>query len=187
MQQGSPKIYFHYKIQDDKPADESLAALLTLGPWPPAVGEHLATRTLMSRPKICEFLGFVTRSSVAEGNLRVKIYQEFTLDVPNNLSLWQDSDCNEYIIEKESILPVRPQIEVVPSLSRKTRSGRQIVFQVENFDVIESIISNKACQRVPDHLIIQFCAIMFLRVISDVIGLLSTHNLYQKFIKIPIL
>ena len=61
-----------------------------------------------------------------------------TLNVPKFLSLWQDSDCTEYLIAKESILPVRPQIELVPSLSRITRSGQQMVFQVENIDVIES-------------------------------------------------
>ena len=44
---------------------------------------------------------------------------------------------------KESILPDRPQIELVPSLSRITRSGRQMVFQVENIDVIESFTKRR--------------------------------------------
>ena len=57
----------------------------------------------------------------------------------NNLSLWQDCDDNKYIIEKDSVLPVRPLIEVVPSLSRMTRSGRQMVFQVENYQLIEAL------------------------------------------------
>ena len=41
---------------------------------------------------------------------------------------------------RDSVLPVRPQVEVVPSLSRMTRSGRRVVVQVENFDVISSMV-----------------------------------------------
>ncbi len=42
-------------------------------------------------------------------------------------------------VKKQSVLPVRPQVEVVPSLSKRTRSGRKIVLQFENIDVIASI------------------------------------------------
>ena len=71
--------------------------------------------------------------------MRVKVYNQYFLNVPSNLALWQDNDSTEFIIEKSNVLLVRPQIEVVPSLSRMTRSGRQIVFQVENFEVIQCI------------------------------------------------
>ena len=87
-------------------------------------------------PKICEFLGFVPGIPKEAGNVRVKVYNQYFLNVPTNLALWQDNDSTEFIIEKSN---VRPQIEVVPSLSRMTRSGRQIVFQVENFEVIQCI------------------------------------------------
>ena len=102
-------------------------------------------------PQICEFLGLEKKLPISgDENVKVKIYEKYTLNVPNNLSLWQDSDCTEYLIAKESILPVRPQIELVPSLSRITRSGRQItrsgrqmVFQVENIDMIESFTQRR--------------------------------------------
>ena len=42
-------LKFYYKIKDDKPAADSLAALLTLGPCPSAVGEQLATSTLQTK------------------------------------------------------------------------------------------------------------------------------------------
>ena len=95
-------------------------------------------------PQICEFLGLEKKLPISgDENVKVKIYEKYTLNVPNNLSLWQDSDCTKYLIAKESILPVRPQIELVPSLSRITRSGRQMVFQVENIDVIESFTKRR--------------------------------------------
>ena len=121
---------------------ESVTDLLLSGPWPPVVGEHLAVKTQEDghpTPKICEFLGFVPGIPKEAGNVRVKVYNQYFLNVPTNLALWQDNDSTEFIIEKSNVLPVRPQIEVVPSLSRMTRSGRQIVFQVENFEVIQCI------------------------------------------------
>lgn len=116
--------------------------MLLSGPWPPKIGEHLAVRTqkgLRTASGICEFLGFCPGITQNEGNLRVKVYQKYSLNVPNNMSLWQDNDSIEYLIDKANVLPVRPMIEVVPSLSRMTRSGRQVIFQVENMDVIESM------------------------------------------------
>ena len=57
------------------------------------------------------------------------------------MSLWQDCEDNKYIIDRESVLPVRPQVEVVPSLSQMTRSGRQMVFQVENFELMKALVT----------------------------------------------
>ena len=71
--------------------------------------------------------------------MRVKVYNQYFLNVPTNVALWQDNDLIEFITKKSNVLPVCSQIEVVPSLSRMTRSGRQIVFQVENFEVIQCI------------------------------------------------
>ena len=90
-------------------------------------------------PQKSEFLGFVPGIPKEAGNVRVKVYNQYFLNVPTNLALWQGNDSTKFIIEKSNVLPVRPQIEVVPSLSRMTRSGRQIVFQVENFEVIQCI------------------------------------------------
>ena len=139
--------------QDDQKGQESIADLLSSGPWPPQIGEHLAVlrlRNSQSNIKICEFLGFVPGLPLhISENLKVKVYEEYTLDIPNNLSLWQDNDNSEYLIERVSILPVRPQIEVVPSLSRMTRSGKKMIFQVENFDIIESISNPNVSAVVP--------------------------------------
>ena len=114
--------------------------MLSNGPWPPAVGEHLAISYRLDQIKIGEFVGFCDGVPANE-NLQVRIYKKYSLDVPNNMSLWQDCDDNKYIIDRESVLPVRPQVEVVPSLSRMTRSGRQMVFQVENFELMKALVT----------------------------------------------
>ena len=90
--------------------------------------------------KIGEFVGFCAGLPTNE-NLEVRIFMKFSLDVPNNMSLWQDCDDNKYIIDKDSVLPARPLVEVVPSLSRMTRSGRQMVFQVENFELMKAFVT----------------------------------------------
>ena len=113
----------------------AISALISNGPWPPKTGEHLVFLYQGTNFKIGEFV-----NSLEENQLEVKIYQPYTLDVPNNLSLWQDCDDNNYIVSRQMVLPVRPQIEVVPSLSRMTRSGRRMVFPVENNAVIESLV-----------------------------------------------
>ena len=111
--------------------------MLFNGPWPLAVEEHLAIKYHFDQIKIGEFVGFCAGLPTNE-NLEVRIFKKFSLDVPNNMSLWQDCDDNKYIIDKESVLPARPLVEVVPSLSRMTRSGRQMVFQVENFELMKA-------------------------------------------------
>lgn len=67
------------------------------------------------------------------------IFTPYTLDIDCNLSLWQSLDSSSTYVKKQSVLPVRPQVEVVPSLSKRTRLGRKIVLQVENIDVIASM------------------------------------------------
>ena len=135
--------------QDDQKGQESIADLLSSGPWPPQIEEHLAVlmlRNSQSNIKICEFLGFVPGLPLQiSKNLKVKVYEEYTLDIPNNFSLWQDNDNSEYLIERVSNLPVRPQ----KSLSRMTKAGRKMIFQVENFDVIESISNPNVSAVVP--------------------------------------
>ena len=120
--------------------DDQLQDLVTSGVWPPKVGEHLALHDSSKGPIICEFLEFLPEEH-KDVSLRVRMFQKYFLNMPNNLSLWQDNDSDEYVVTKSQILPVRPQIELVPSLSRQTRSGRKMVFQVENMEVISSFTS----------------------------------------------
>jgi len=94
-------------------------------------------------PKSVNFLDFVQDLRIIMRNLRVKVYQEYSLNVPNNLSLWQDNDSSEYLIDKANVLPVQPTIEVVSNLFCMSRSGQQLNFQVEIMDIILSL-GNKA-------------------------------------------
>ena len=70
--------------------------MLSNGPWPPAVGDHLAIKYRFDQIKIGEFVGFCAGLPTNE-NLEVRIFKKFALDVPNNMSLWQDCDDNKYI------------------------------------------------------------------------------------------
>ena len=54
-----------------------------------------------------------------------------------NLSLWQYTEKEHNVIPKEDVLPMRPQLEMVPSLSRSTRAGRKMIIQVENMKQIQ--------------------------------------------------
>ena len=102
----------------------------------------MAIKYHFNRIKIGEFVGFCADLPTNE-NVEVRIFKKFSLDVPNNMSLWQDCDDNKYIIDRDSVLPARPQVEVVPSLSRMTRSGRQMVFQVENYELLKALVAQK--------------------------------------------
>ena len=95
------------------------------------LGEHLAVQ-FEDGLKICEV---ITQDEAVE----CVIFTQYTLDIDCNLSLWQSLDSSSTYVKKQSVLPVRPQVEVVPSLSKRTRSGRKIVLQVENIDVIASM------------------------------------------------
>ena len=55
------------------------------------------------------------------------------------MSLWQMGSVEIVTVLRDSMLLARPHVEVVPSLSRMTRSGRRVVVQVENFDFISSM------------------------------------------------
>ena len=74
--------------------------------------------------------------------VEVIIFDQFTLDIDHNMSLWQMGVGETVTILMNNLLPVRPQVEVVPCLSRMTRSGRRVVVQVENFDVISSMANS---------------------------------------------
>ena len=55
------------------------------GPWPPAVGEHLAIKYCFDPIKIVEFVGFCASLPTNE-KLEVGKFKKFSLDVPNNMS-----------------------------------------------------------------------------------------------------
>ena len=85
--------------------------MLFNGPWPLAVEEHLAIKFRFDQIKIGEFVGFCAGLPTNE-NLEVRIFKKFSLDVPNNLSVWQDD--NKYIIDKDSVSPARPLVDLYP-------------------------------------------------------------------------
>ena len=118
-----------FQVQDDA----NVSDLVANGPWPPELGEYLAVQSVDGL-KICEVVEIISTKEV-EAN----IFSQFQLDSHVNLSLWQSSRLNTLTVEKQSVLPVRPQVDIVPSLSRRTRSGRNIVLQVENIDVITAM------------------------------------------------
>ena len=114
--------------------DQSLSSLAANGIWPPQPGVHLAVLT-NDETIIVEVV-----SLLDDDKIEVKPFKKYELDSNfGNLSLWQDVDTDLIIVPKSSILPSRPQIEIVPSLSRLTRSGRRIVYQVENMDLVNSM------------------------------------------------
>ena len=111
----------------------NLQRLLSSGIWPPKAGQHLAVQ-FYDGTKVCEVADIPTSEEMLE--VEVIVFDQFTLDIDHNMSLWQMGGGETVTVLRDSVLPVRPQVEVVPSLSRMTRSGRRVVVQVENFDVI---------------------------------------------------
>ena len=112
----------------------NLQHLLSSGIWPPKAGQHLAVQ-FYDGTKVCEVPEISTSGEMVE----VIVFDQFTLDIDHNMSLWQMGGVEIVTVLGDSMLLVRPQVEVVPSLSRMTRSGRRVVVQVENFDVISSM------------------------------------------------
>ena len=73
-----------------------------------------------------------------EMNVTLRLFKE--VKMPGlDASLWQDMDDEEIMVTKTSVLPIRPQTELVPSLCTRTRHRRKIVFQVGNREFIESL------------------------------------------------
>ena len=46
---------------------------------------------------------------------------------------------DEVTVQKQSVLPMTAQLEVVDELSKRTRSGRQIVYKLVNVDAITAM------------------------------------------------
>ena len=100
----------------------------------------MAIQLSVNRTAICEFVKFFdTPEPNSDRNVEVIVYDPYRLEMQTNLSLWQYTEKEHYVISKEDVLPMRPKLELVPSLSQLTRAGRKMVFQVENMDVIESL------------------------------------------------
>jgi hypothetical protein len=100
------------------------------GPWPPSVGEHLAIK----------FEGGIEIVEVTNTIpiLECHVFKKDDLKELESLHLFCDSDLVSIPFEKESVIPIRPLIDVVQSFSKQTRSRRKIIYQVENVDVINS-------------------------------------------------
>ena len=46
---------------------------------------------------------------------------------------------DEVIVQRKSVLPVTAQLEIVENLSKRTRSGRQIVHKLLNLDAVTAM------------------------------------------------
>ena len=103
------------------------------GPWPPKPHEHLAIK-MQSGWAIGEMIKLETPTSII-----LHLFKPFKITGYEHFNLWKDTDSDEIVVEKASVLPARPQIDLVPSLCTMTRSRRNIIYQLENHKMIQSI------------------------------------------------
>ena len=73
-----------------------------------------------------------------ETNVQTRLFQKFSATGYESASLWQDVD-NHVQVNIDNVLPIRPQTELVTSLSTCTKMRRKIIFQVANPEFIESL------------------------------------------------
>ena len=100
----------------------SVTDLASNGFWPPKIGEHLAI-LYENGVQIGEVVGSDGNSyekietPYPNDEVTIKLYSKYMLEIHSNLSLWQDVDSKTLIVDRANVMQVRPQIEVVPSLS----------------------------------------------------------------------
>ena len=109
----------------EMPAD--MSALITHGPWPPQIYEHIAVKT-----KEGWSVGEVL--SVDDDQLSLRLFKKVCQTGYENYSLWQDVD-DERTVHRDCVLPIRPQTELVTPLCMLSRTRRWIVIQVGNPDL----------------------------------------------------
>ena len=69
---------------------------------------------------------------------KVTVFEKVHPDGYDGYSLWKDVG-DERTISRQSVLPIRPQTELVPALCSLSRSRRRIIVQVGNPEFIESM------------------------------------------------
>ena len=99
----------------------------------PSLYDHLAVKT-ESGWRVAEFVRFED-----ENNWVVRLLSQVALAGREQISLWEDLDAEEEVVSKTCILPIRPETEVVQSLSIQTRHRRRIIIQVGNPEYIDSM------------------------------------------------
>ena len=73
-----------------------------------------------------------------EGTVLLRVFKKVTVEGYEDYSLWQD-EVDERNVSKESVLPIRPETELVTALSTLSRYRRRIVVQVGNPEFIDSL------------------------------------------------
>ena len=125
-----------HEAQEPPPSSETSTQVeteLCLDNWPPEPYEHLALKT-DSGWKVAEFVRVEDKDHVVLrllSQIQVRGYQQ--------VSLWEDSNTEEEVVSNACILPIRPETEVVQSLSILRRHQRKIVIQVGYPEYIESL------------------------------------------------
>ena len=99
--------------------------------WPPVVGSYVVMLLGLSWRIGC--VGSHQRDSVTVLMLE---RSPNPAQCPN--ALWVDTS-DEVTVQKQSVLPMTAQLEVVDELSKRTRSGRQIVYKLVNVDAITAM------------------------------------------------
>tara|TARA_B110000196_G_C20525974_1_gene377696 strand:+ start:102 stop:386 length:285 start_codon:yes stop_codon:yes gene_type:complete len=91
--------------------------------WPPTIGSFLVILAGASWRigGVCENIS---------GDV-VEVVNELWLDVPSE----------SVRINRDSVLPIRAQFEVVSELSKRTRSGRTVVYKLINIDAVTALTS----------------------------------------------
>jgi hypothetical protein len=115
---------------------ENVHDLVANGPWPPIITDHLAVKTGEGWT-----IGEVSELKDSTAAL-LRLFERVEIPGFEQFSLWQDRDGDLIEVSKTSVLPARPLTDVVPSLSTMTKSRRKIIFQLENYMIIDSLVMN---------------------------------------------
>lgn len=108
--------------------DTNLSSILCHGLWPPQLHEHLAIRN----GSCFSIIECIKNDDV----ICCKLLRKYDLLDAEQLHLYCDTNEEAFEIEIASVFPVRPILDIVPSMSTLTRSRGKLIYQLENYDVL---------------------------------------------------